>query len=309
MPAAGWLDLSTGINPHPYPVDDLPATAWNRLPGADLTDAATRAAAAAFGARPDQVLACPGTSAAIQALPRLLARSRVAVVGPTYGEHARAWAACGHQVSEISGLDQGGDADIVVVVNPNNPTGTRHDPDRLRAQATTLAAKGGLLVVDEAFMDASPDQSVAGSVGPGLVVLRSFGKFHGLAGARLGFCLAEPALLTRMADQWGPWPVSGPALILAARALGDTAWAAATRARLGRLAADLDRVLVAAGLEIAGGTTLFRLARGDDAGQCHDRLGRAGILVRAFPSHPRWLRFGLPADAAQTARLAAALTT
>lgn len=314
QPEAGWLDLSTGINPRAYPLPELAPALWGRLPDTALVQAAQAAAAGAFGASPDQVLATPGTSAAIQALPRLLAPARVAVVSPTYGEHARAWAAAGHQVSAIAPassaaalLDGAAGAAIIIVVNPNNPTGTITEPGQLRALAQAQAARGGLLIVDEAFADPLPELSLAGAIGPGLVVLRSFGKFFGLAGLRLGFCLAEPALLARLAAQWGPWPVSGPALAIAAQALADGDWARATRTRLAQSAASLDRVLSAAGLEILGGTPLFRLARSAMAARIHDRLGQAGILTRAFPDQPDWLRFGLPADTAESERLARAL--
>lgn len=306
-PAAGWLDLSTGINPWPYALPPLPAEAWTRLPGHG-EEAALRAAAArrfrVVGA--DHVLAGPGTSALIQALPRARAPGAVAVVGPTYGEHARAWAAAGHDVREVASLEQA-DAPVIVIVNPNNPDGRVVAPELLLELAARQAARGGLLLVDEAFGDMTPALSVAPRLGPGLVVLRSFGKFYGLAGVRLGFALAEPALLEPLAVQLGPWPVSGPALAVGAAALADDAWAAAMTARLAEATAALDGVLERAGLSIHGGTTLFRLAAHDRAAQLYDRLGRAGILVRAFVGRPHLLRFGLPAGADELERLARGL--
>lgn len=306
-PAAGWLDLSTGINPWPYAIPSLAPDVWHRLPGRAAETALCAAAAARFGvAAADHVLAGPGTSALIQALPRSRRPGRVDVVGPTYGEHARAWAAAGHAVREVACFDDA-DAPVVVVVNPNNPDGRVVSPEILLERAAGLAAGGGLLVVDEAFGDMTPALSVAPRLGSGLAVLRSFGKFYGLAGLRLGFVLGLPELLAPLAAQLGPWPVSGPALAVGAAALADDPWAAATMDRLRQAAAELDRVLNAAGLTVAGGTTLFRFARHDAATQIYDALGAAGILVRAFAGRPDCLRFGLPPDAAGLARLAGAL--
>jgi len=303
-PQAGWLDLSTGINPWAYPVAELPADAWHRLPGAAEEEALRQAAARRFGAA--HVLAAPGTSALIQALPRTRRPGKVAVVAPTYGEHARAWAACGHQVVQVASVADA-DAAVIVVVNPNNPDGRVVEPAILLALADTQAAKGGLLVVDEAFGDMTPGLSVAPSLRPGLVVLRSFGKFYGLAGLRLGFALAKPDLLSPLAAQLGPWPVSGPALAVGAAALADDAWADAMTVRLSAWSGRLDAVLEGGGLRVAGGTSLFRLAVHERAREVYDRLGRAGILVRAFDYRPTWLRFGLPADEAGLERLAQAL--
>jgi len=306
-PAEGWLDLSTGINPWPYPIPALAPEAWTRLPGAGEDLALRQAAARRFRApSAAHVLAGPGTSALIQALPRTRAPGRVAVVAPTYGEHARAWAAAGHTVEEVAALERA-EADVVVVVNPNNPDGRVVPPATLLTFARAQAEKGGLLLVDEAFGDMTPALSVVPDLCPGLAMLRSFGKFYGLAGLRLGFLVAEPGVLAAVAGQWGPWPVSGPALAVGHAALGDDSWAEATTARLSEEAASLDAVLERAGFAILGGTTLFRLARHPDAAAFYDRLGRAGILVRAFDGRPDLLRFGLPPDGEGRDRLARVL--
>lgn len=301
-PATGWLDLSTGINPWPYALPDFAPEAWTRLPGAAEDSALREAAARRFGTDPSRVLAAPGTSALIQALPRTIAPGPVVVVGPTYGEHARAWAAAGHRVTEVATLDAA-DAPVVVVVNPNNPDGRVVEPAALLARVKP----GALLVVDEAFGDMTPALSVAPRLCPGLVVLRSFGKFYGLAGLRLGFALGLPEMLAPVAAQLGPWPVSGPALAVGAAALADDGWAEIMTARLAQWSARLDAVLAAGGLTVTGGTSLFRLASHPQAASLYDRLGRAGILVRAFENRPHLLRFGLPGDDAGLARLAQAL--
>lgn len=310
-PEAGWLDLSTGISPWPYPFTPPGAETWQRLPGADALDALRRAAARCYGA-PDGACVCPaaGTQAILQLLPRLQAAPRrVAVVAPTYGEHAATWAAAGHDVAEVASLDEAeAMARIVIVTNPNNPDGRTERPAHLAGLADRLAAHGGCLVVDEAFADTEPASSLAPRCDrPGLIVLRSFGKFHGLAGIRLGFALAASDRARALIAALGPWAVSGPALAIGTEALLDDDWQAQTRLRLARMAARLDAVLAGAGLPVIGGTSLFRLAETPDAAALHERLGAAGILVRPFPAHPDWLRFGLPADEAGLDRLAAAL--
>ncbi|RAU20169.1 threonine-phosphate decarboxylase [Paramagnetospirillum kuznetsovii] len=307
-PAEGWLDLSTGINPWPYPLPAMDPSVWHRLPGA-AAEAALLAAARRCWDVPETagIVAAPGSQPLIQAVPRLRAPGRVAVVGPTYGEHARAWAAAGHGVSEVADLTDAGDAAAVVVVNPNNPDGRVTPTETLLQTASTLVAGGGLLVVDEAFGECDPSLSVASRPCPGLVVLRSFGKFYGLAGLRLGFAVAQPDLAERLGAMMGPWAVSGPALAVGATALSDAAWAVATRKRLAEAAARLAAVLTAAGFEIVGGTSLFQLARHSRAAEIYQHLGRAGILTRAFAERPRLLRFGLPDDQSGLDRLERAL--
>lgn len=311
-PALPWIDLSTGINPWHYPLPPLPPECWTRLPDRDAFDALLAAAAACYGV-PDArfLVAGPGSQSLIQCLPRLLPRGRVAVVGPTYAEHARCWRLAGHDVSEVAGLPDAGAApehDVVVVVNPNNPDGRRVDPGLLRRLAAAMASTGGLLVVDEAFADVDPAISMAPDAGmPGLCVLRSFGKFYGLAGLRLGFALGPPELAGRIEDDLGPWAVPGPALSIGRAALEDRAWAEGMRADLGRAAARLDGLLAARGLEVVGGTSLYRLVRDRRAGKLYEAMARRGILARPFDARPDWLRFGLPPGEEAEARLAEAL--
>ena len=305
-PEGGWVDLSTGINPWPYPASIDPAH-LARLPDGAQLAALSAAAATAYGmASADCVAAAPGTQALIQMLPRLRPPGRVAVVSPTYGEHAPAWRLAGHEVVEIASLDEAADADVVVVTRPNNPDGAVADADALRALGARLAARGGLLVLDEAFADTTDAPSLAAAA-PGIVALRSFGKFYGLPGLRLGFALAAPAAAAEIRQALGPWPVSTPSAEIGRAALADSAWQAETRARLDAASARLDAVLVAGGLDVAGGTSLFRLVLCDDAQGLFESLGCAGIYVRHFPGRGDRLRAGLPPDDAAFDRLEAAL--
>jgi cobalamin biosynthesis protein CobC len=305
-----WIDLSTGINPLPFPVPELPAEIWSRLPLHSEQEALLAAAATRYRVPdPEMIVAAPGTQALIQLLPRLFPKSSVEILGPTYGEHEACWARQGHRVSLVNDLERSDGADVVVVVTPNNPTGRIIRASTLRAVATALAKKQGLLVVDEAFIDVLPQTaSIACELPPATIVLRSFGKAYGLAGLRLGFAIAEVSLARRIRAELGPWAVSGPALSIGKAALCDPHWLAGTIVRLQSDQQRLDGLLEAAGFAVLGGTPLFRLARHVEAGKFVERLGRHAIHVRAFPGEPQWLRFGLPADEQAWDRLSVALS-
>ncbi|HEC14863.1 MAG TPA: aminotransferase class I/II-fold pyridoxal phosphate-dependent enzyme, partial [Rhodospirillales bacterium] len=256
------------------------------------------------------VVSAPGTQAIIQILPRLRPTgAKVCVLGPTYAEHEACWRAGGHRVEAVSQIDRLADPwDVVVVVNPNNPDGRVLKPDFLLGLAGQLARRGGLLIVDEAFADTAPETSLSAHADhPGLIVLRSFGKFFGLAGLRLGFALAAPGEIRRLTRALGPWAVGGPALALGARALKDKAWIDETREKLAKAGESLRELLNDRGLKDLGGTSLFHLAGHEKAQNLFESLGRAGILVRPFAEAPDRLRFGLPASKKDEARLAAAL--
>lgn len=310
IPKDRWLDLSTGINPHAYPLPPVNVADWLRLPDASADLKLRGAAVAAYRAPGiDNVAAAPGSQALIQWLPRLWPQSRVAVLGPTYAEHAACWRAAGHSVDLLTGEGwDPADYDVLVAVNPNNPDGRLLRPQDLLAWKDRLAPAHPLLVADEAFADVAPETSLAPRSGEdNLVVLRSFGKFYGLAGARLGFALAQPALAERLRRAFGPWCVPGPVAAIGARALADGAWAEAMRKRLAGDAQHLGRILLAKGLDVIGGTNLYRLAAAPDAAALYGHLGRQGILVRPFEDAPDRLRFGLPPDEASFARLDRAL--
>jgi cobalamin biosynthetic protein CobC len=303
-----WIDLSTGINPVSFPIPTLPTEVWSRLPTCSEEDALLAAAATRYRvANSEMIVAAPGTQALIQLLPRLAPRSDVAILRPTYEEHEACWTRQGHRVSLVNDLESIR-ADIVIVVNPNNPTGRIVPASALHAVAAELAKKQGLLIVDEAFIDVLPE---AASIAPDLplatIVLRSFGKTYGLAGLRLGFAVAEISLASRIRAELGPLAVSGPALSIGKAALGDEHWLAATTARLEADRLRLDALLEAAGFVVLGGTPLFRLARHVETIEIFERLGRHGIHVRIFPDEPQWLRFGLPGDEHAWERLSAAL--
>ncbi|HUH09084.1 MAG TPA: threonine-phosphate decarboxylase CobD [Brevundimonas sp.] len=292
-----WLDLSTGINPDPWRGPRAAEAELNRLPDPGALVALETAAAAAFGAATERLAAVAGAEAAIRLLPLLLGVRSVEIVGPTYGAHAEAWRAAG-VATRLIAPDQApsSQAGVLVVVNPNNPDGRLTRRADLIAMARERSAAGRWLVVDESFIECAPGDSVSDVVEPGLIVLRSFGKFYGLAGVRLGFMLAAPDLTTRLRALLGDWPVGADALVMGRGAYADSAWRTRTEAVLTERAARLDEQLTRAGFQIVGGTSLFRMTRTPHAARWFQHLCRAGVLTRPFDHTPDGLRFGVPTE-------------
>ncbi|WP_371170406.1 threonine-phosphate decarboxylase [Aliiroseovarius sp. 2305UL8-7] len=288
-----WLDLSTGINPTPYPIGDINADAWTALPDRAAFETLERAARRFWSVPEDAaILPAPGASALIARIPVLRGVGKAVISGPTYNEHAAAFQAHGWHV-----IDQGAAA-ARVIVHPNNPDGRLWPaPDDAYP----------LTVIDESFCDVAPDAShIALANRPGVLVLKSFGKFWGLAGLRLGFAIGDPELIAHLRDTIGPWQVSGPGLEVGARALADQRWAEDTRARLAQDASRLDALVCDQGAELVGGTTLFRLYDVQDAALWQTKLAHGKVWSRIFPYSSRWLRLGLP-PADRWAQLEAAL--
>lgn len=275
-----WIDLSTGINPVPYPIPRLSPDAWTALPDTAAFDR-LESAARAFWSIPQEaaVLAVPGASAAIAQLPRLIAPGTVRIIRPTYNEHAAAFFAGGWTVDDLG-------TDACVAVHPNNPDGRLWTVDEIAAP---------LRVIDESFCDVAPEASLITQADqPGTVVLKSMGKFWGLAGLRLGFAIGDPRIIARLREALGPWQVSGPALDIGTEALRDFAWADETRSRLATDALRLDTLMEGMMAVTLGGTHLFRLYEVADANAAQDHLARSHIWSRIFPYADTWLRLGLP---------------
>ena len=289
-----WLDLSTGINPVPYPRPDIPADAWVSLPDQTARDALENAARLFWNVpKAAAVLAVPGASSAIAQIPRLSPAGDVHIPGPTYNEHAASFAAAGWRVTEMpTGISAS------VHVHPNNPDGRQW-------HATDMG--GRLRIIDESFCDVTPNATlIAEATQPGTLILKSFGKFWGLAGLRLGFVIGDPVLIGRLAAMLGPWAVAGPALTVGTAALQDTGWADATRARLEQDADRLDHMVLQNDARLVGGTSLFRLYEVAEAAAWQTKLAHHHIWSRIFPYNSKWLRLGLPGPAGW-ARLETAL--
>ncbi|RQR87089.1 threonine-phosphate decarboxylase [Burkholderia sp. Bp9012] len=308
IPYDAWLDLSTGINPVGYPVPPVPADAWRRLP--DDGDTLAACAAGYYGA-PDaaHVLPVAGSQAAIRALPALLPTGDAGVAALAYGEYAPAFARHGHRVVP---LDIGADVlpatlRHVIVGNPNNPTAEFVPAERLLGWHAQLSARGGTLIVDEAFADTGVTPSLAQFTDrPGLVVLRSVGKFFGLAGIRAGFVLACPERVAALRDMLGAWTVSGPARHAVAAAFADRAWQAAARARLAADGQRLAALLRTHGFAVHA-TPLFSWTDDPRAAALHAALAAHGIWTRYF-ARPSSVRVGLPGNEAEWRRVADALS-
>ena len=299
VPLEQWIDLSTGISPWLYPMPDIPDASWHRLPEPD--DALDTIAAQYFGNH--QLLATAGSQPAIQNLPSIFVPCRVAIIGPTYNEHVAAWRHSAHELRLVDSLASAlaTDARIIILCNPNNPTAMHYPPEVLLNAAAQLQARDGWLVVDEAYGDAYPEYSVTPVAGtsraPHLITLRSLGKFFGLAGARVGFVFADSALLEQLADQLGPWTISGPARWVAQHALADTTWQTnqITYIKDAGVRLKLLMTQILAPPEPVQSTGLFSTIRLPDAQGLFKHLAERGILVRLFPNESL-IRIGIAAD-------------
>lgn len=286
-----WVDLSTGVSPFAYPA---PAASNRLLPDAESIAELESAAAAAFGVRDSsRVIALPGSDLALRILAPILDAGTVRAERFTYGGHEEIWRHFGARIRRR------GAADVVILVNPNNPDGRILDK---AAIGQRIDAKHWL-VVDEAFADLDPAISIAGETWRRLIVLRSFGKFYGLPGIRLGFIIGPRRIIGSLRAIAGAWPVSNQAIAAGIAAYRDPDWSAAIRRRLTRSRKRLDALLDAAGFEAAGGTDLFRLVRHSRARTRFLFLARQGILVRPFREKADYLRFGLPGDRQSWQRL------
>jgi cobalamin biosynthetic protein CobC len=306
-----WIDLSTGINPVAYPVPQISLALYQRLPLAREIASMTEAAIGSYGL-PEKaaIVPVPGSEIAIRLLPRLIGAGRVGILSPTYGSHEAAWREADAEVYQIDALPNphADDLDTVIVVNPNNPDGRAIAQGDLAAFAAAWCATGRRLIVDEAFADVQPDISLMAlrELPIGVVVLRSLGKFFGLAGLRVGFVVVAETEAALWRGVLGDWSVSGPACAIATEALRDSSWIAATRARLAADRQRLDSMLGRAGINVLGGTDLFVLIEAPERLDLLDHFARAGILVRGFADAPRRYRVGLPRDEAGWNRLAKA---
>jgi len=312
------LDLSTGISPRawPVPAELLAPADWKSLPQREDEEALMAAAGVAWALpREAALLAAPGSQILISLLPWLRRDARVFVPDPAYGEHARAWQNAGHEIMTYpAGLlpdmaaKTPGRTDVLIVVQPGNPLGETVPVKALVERAADLAESGGLVIVDEAFIDLMPAMSVAPHAGrPGLVVLRSFGKFFGLAGLRLGMALGSVGDIERLSALLGPWATSTLALRVGAAALADRDFAESQRAFLAAGSARFRKILEKHDIAVIGGTDLYALAEVKDAQRLQEFLARAGIWTRIFSYAPGWIRLGLPGDAAAEAQLDKAL--
>ncbi|MCK5871410.1 MAG: threonine-phosphate decarboxylase [Methylococcales bacterium] len=307
IPLKNWVDLSTGINPNGYPIPDIPADCWQRLP--EDNDGLLAAAYQYYQA--DSLLAIAGSQAAIQTLPYCFPRSNVGVLTPSYYEHKACWQRAGHQIIPLSPeiIDQTlSQLNILIIVNPNNPTAQLFSKQQLLDWHKTLHAKNGVLMVDEAFIETSPENSLSPCAPrKGLIILRSIGKFFGLAGVRCGFILAEPRFLQQLELRLGIWSISHPSRYIVTQALNDFVWQQQTLLSLPQQSHALQQLLEKQNVKVTGNHALFQWIKTDRAKKIHHQLAQHGIFTRLF-DQPQSLRFGLPKNKAQSLQLAFALS-
>lgn len=303
--AGDWIDLSTGINRRPWPIEKVSAQAWQALPTARAFNRLTQVAASWFDCAPENVLPVNGASAAIQMIPRLFAPGTAAVLTPTYNEHAASLRSAGWSIKEVADPQHMTGANLAVVVNPNNPDGREWSPETL----TELARKVGYLIVDESFADPRPDLSIAADFPDNTLILRSFGKFWGLAGLRLGFVIGDPDMLAKLSDAAGPWMVNGPALEIATAAMADADWADDAVLYHSEAGLRLDHLASRVGWQTVGGTHLFRLYDANDAAAAQAALAHHHIWTRRFPYSATWLRMGVPGNRDEWDRVTAAFNS
>ncbi|MTI09364.1 threonine-phosphate decarboxylase CobD, partial [Curvivirga aplysinae] len=299
FPKDKWIDLSTGINQSAYPFDLKENFNINALPSKALYEACLTATGSYYDARltPSNALLTPGSQFIISQLPHLFAPDEIAILYPTYGEHVPAWKEAGHQVHLVKDINeaQALNTKFILLVNPNNPDGKFYSQSELLEISNQQASKGGCLVIDEAFIDISPEDSLSDYAGQdGLIILRSFGKFFGLAGIRLGTLLAPQEIIERLQRRLGPWAVSSITLAVATQAYQDQEWIEQQKADLIKSSEKMDHLFSAIGCDIVGGTILYRLFHIKNASALFYHLGHQGIYLRHFEYNPNWLRVGVP---------------
>jgi cobalamin biosynthetic protein CobC len=292
LPADGWIDLSTGINPTCYPNTIISSQTLRILPTPDnVKNLVDRARQFYQISNNTGIIAAPGTQSVLQNIPLLYPGRKITILSPTYSEHRKTWELAGNKVLPVDNFEALLKGDIAVLVNPNNPDGRSYKKNDLMALSNNLE----LLIIDEAFCDNSPNLSLAPHLsGNNILILRSLGKFFGLAGLRLGFAIGPNEILESLQERLGPWAVSGPAIEIGARALSDTPWFIKMQKQLNNQSKQLNSLLKQQSISILGGTELFTLIQSDRALDLYHDFGNAGILVRRFEERKNWLRIGLP---------------
>ncbi|MGB0495833.1 MAG: threonine-phosphate decarboxylase CobD [Kangiellaceae bacterium] len=303
IPAENWLDLSTGISPYSYPVQTIPSSMWRRLP--EFSDSLLKAVKQYYGS--SKFVACAGSQAAIQAIPQVWKQvlkfsatrpAKIWLPKVGYKEHQKHWISNGFSITHYVELPNASDLEensVVVVINPNNPSGAVYDSKILLELANTLAKKNGLLIIDEAFIDSNLSLSIATKAShfKNLIILRSIGKFFGLAGIRLGFAFANDTWLKQLKVKLGEWPISGPSLYIAEKALSDSSWQSAQRFRLDKQSMALHSLLRRVFNLNSKGCNLFRTINLANATEIFESLCKQAVYVR-LTDDKKSLRFGIP---------------
>jgi cobalamin biosynthetic protein CobC len=321
IPPSDWIDVSTGIAPISYPIPDIPLSVWQQLPQQNPE----LIAAAQQYYQCSQLMITNGSQAIIKALPSLYRQSNVNsqnVYLPErgYKEHAQAWKNAHYNLhfyqDNLPELSDILPNSVLVIINPNNPTGIFYNAQTINKYQQQLAHLNGLLVIDEAFIDVMSDTTLEnqsyGSQAANqkenqrendhCLVLRSFGKFFGLAGIRIGFLVASSSWCQAFKELLGPWQVNGPAQLIAQHALQDTSWQTTQRGTLKRLRKMQEGMLKQAFpqtiLQTINGCDLFltlSFHQQDTAKKLYMLLCQQGVYCRLADEQDT-LRFGLTTE-------------
>lgn len=303
-PIEQWLDLSTGINPSGFKPAPLSDACWQRLPEND--DGLIEAALNYYGQ--SNFVLTPGSQWMIQNLPAIketLVGPEQIDIGPVllpkqgYQEHRLAWQESGFDIEYYEAqptISQLNHCSVCVVIQPNNPTGQCYDQSQLNDWLAILKDNEAWLVVDEAFVDCTPDKSMLDRSGEeGLIVLRSIGKFFGLAGIRIGCIFAWTALLEKVNAAMGPWAISHPSREVAIQAFHNINWQRYAIEKCHDQSKKLRDVLIKYFQIKPTGTALFQTVYLDRSEEIFEHLCQHKILVRLLDCQTG-LRFGLPPD-------------
>ncbi len=294
-----WLDLSTGISPFAYPIPEIPKFVWQSLP--QVSESLLQKAKHYYQC--SDILAAHGSQSIIQILPKLWLKrfgtpTSVFLPKVGYKEHQKAWSENQFPIelydNELDSTEFSAPS-IVVCINPNNPTGFLHSRQHLLRLLSQLQHNSGWLIVDEAFMDViEEDASLMKHANhSNLFVLRSMGKFFGLAGIRVGFVSSCEKNLNDLSQLLGPWSVNGPALFVAEQALQNRQWQQEQQQRLKQSAQSLESWLKTKFRLPVTGTSLFKTLHLENATQLWTSLCHKGIYVRLC-DEKNALRFGIP---------------
>jgi len=322
IPEQEWLDLSTGIAPFSYAIPAISEKIWQDLP--TISPSLIRAAQQYYQAKFCWPVA--GSQQLIEKLPSLWNDKNSAIesgkkqhaylpkVG--YKEHQRAWSLAGYQIHFYQDAlpDNIEKNSIVVVINPNNPLTDTFSIQQLTQLKAHCQQQKALLIIDEAFADIFPSEfsfvphltnynennndsaNDNENESDDLIVLRSFGKFFGLAGIRIGFACTTEIWRDIIKESIGPWSINGPALFIAEQALQDTQWQIEQSLRLEKYSKKLQELLK---LHLPNASikanALFITVFLDNAASVYEKLCQQGVYVR-LTDEQNALRFGVGND-------------
>ena len=289
-----WIDLSTGINPNSYPIPKLSISDWRSLPTkTEIKD--LESIIKSKQKISSEIIMVPGAQMAINFLPFLLKGegTEVRILTPTYNEYNYCFTNTGFKVNSCQKFNQLFNSDIAIIVNPNNPDGKIYEINEL----FELSKSVKILIVDESFIDSVECDSIVNQLNEdvsNIIVIRSFGKFFGLAGLRLGYVFSGKEIIRKFKRFFGPWQISKMSVKIATIAFSDDVWIKKTKNNLNEKANAIDNLMKKINWKITGGTNLFRLYSTSNSDLAQKLLAEKFIWSRKFSYSKKWIRLGIP---------------